>query len=208
MDGWNTSFLLGNPIFSGYVSFREAYHLPIDMVATSSMCFFTSEYPDWKMKEALKLDAIGCYWPWHLRHDLSHQINRSFPTLKLSPTLQTSPSKNVGLLTHNKHLMFKISFPTQWRGTNFAIFTANSVGGLWWRAKLKVAFFFGWQISTVIEQDCDNLRDVAQVDGNYNSPPRNYRLYRLGPWIGIMVLTNDFRSASIHLIAGILKNHL
>ena len=23
MDGWNTSFLLGNPIFRGYVSFRE-----------------------------------------------------------------------------------------------------------------------------------------------------------------------------------------
>ena len=23
MDGWNTSFLLGRPIFKGYVSFRE-----------------------------------------------------------------------------------------------------------------------------------------------------------------------------------------
>ena len=23
MDGWNTTFLLGRPIFSGYVSFRE-----------------------------------------------------------------------------------------------------------------------------------------------------------------------------------------
>ena len=26
MDGWNTSFLLGWPIFSGYVSFRECKH--------------------------------------------------------------------------------------------------------------------------------------------------------------------------------------
>ena len=27
MDGWNTSFLLGWPIFRGYVSFREIYGL-------------------------------------------------------------------------------------------------------------------------------------------------------------------------------------
>ncbi len=26
MDGWNTSFLLGWPIFRGYVSFRESTH--------------------------------------------------------------------------------------------------------------------------------------------------------------------------------------
>ena len=30
MDGWNTSFLLGRPIFRGYVSFREgnSFHFP------------------------------------------------------------------------------------------------------------------------------------------------------------------------------------
>ena len=27
MDGWNTSFLLGWPIFRGYVSFREGKHV-------------------------------------------------------------------------------------------------------------------------------------------------------------------------------------
>ena len=26
MDGWNTTFLLGRPIFRGYVSFREGTH--------------------------------------------------------------------------------------------------------------------------------------------------------------------------------------
>ncbi len=29
MDGWNTTFLLGRPIFSGYVSFREGIHLQL-----------------------------------------------------------------------------------------------------------------------------------------------------------------------------------
>ena len=28
MDGWNTTFLLGRPIFMGYVSFREGKNLP------------------------------------------------------------------------------------------------------------------------------------------------------------------------------------
>ena len=27
MDGWNTSFLLGRPIFRGYVSFTEGNHI-------------------------------------------------------------------------------------------------------------------------------------------------------------------------------------
>ena len=29
MDGWNTTFLLGRPIFRGYVSFREGSHLSL-----------------------------------------------------------------------------------------------------------------------------------------------------------------------------------
>ena len=82
---------------------------------------------------------------------------------KLSPTLQTSPSKNVGLLTHNKHLMFKISFPTQWRGTKFASLLQTLLVGYGdreWRFKTQNrqtqgCIFFGWQVSTVIEQDCD-----------------------------------------------------
>ena len=28
MDGWNTNFLLGRPIFRGYVSFREGIYPP------------------------------------------------------------------------------------------------------------------------------------------------------------------------------------
>ena len=32
MDGWNTTFLLGRPIFRGYVSFREGNHLLNGMV--------------------------------------------------------------------------------------------------------------------------------------------------------------------------------
>ena len=30
MDGWNTTFLLGRPIFRGYVSFREGNLLYVD----------------------------------------------------------------------------------------------------------------------------------------------------------------------------------
>ena len=30
MDGWNTTFLLGRPIFRGYVSFREGMANPYD----------------------------------------------------------------------------------------------------------------------------------------------------------------------------------
>ena len=33
MDGWNTSFLLGWPIFSGYVSFREGSKWFIGLVS-------------------------------------------------------------------------------------------------------------------------------------------------------------------------------
>ena len=33
MDGWNTTFLLGRPIFSGYVSFREVRVLITAQVA-------------------------------------------------------------------------------------------------------------------------------------------------------------------------------
>ena len=29
MDGWNTTFLLGRPIFRGYVSFREGIYIYI-----------------------------------------------------------------------------------------------------------------------------------------------------------------------------------
>ena len=35
MDGWNTTFLLGRPIFRGYVSFREGKEVSVD-----SLIFF------------------------------------------------------------------------------------------------------------------------------------------------------------------------
>ena len=35
MDGWNTSFLLGWPIFRGYVSFRECSHWFCDRIWAS-----------------------------------------------------------------------------------------------------------------------------------------------------------------------------
>ena len=42
MDGWNTTFLLGRPIFRGYVSFREGKlsFLPLDMCNPPKVPFF------------------------------------------------------------------------------------------------------------------------------------------------------------------------
>ena len=49
MDGWNTSFLLGNPIFSGYVSFREGTicqltWLPLHQCASSHLSIQTGRW--------------------------------------------------------------------------------------------------------------------------------------------------------------------
>ena len=49
MDGWNTTLLLGRPIFRGYVSFREGIHrvelefgYPHDiLIGTEGHCFLT-----------------------------------------------------------------------------------------------------------------------------------------------------------------------
>ena len=44
MDGWNTTFLLGRPIFRGYVSFREGkWHTPIPQLAGKSYHLYTTE---------------------------------------------------------------------------------------------------------------------------------------------------------------------
>ena len=46
MDGWNTSFLLGRPIFRGYVSFREGNisSYPLKKATFESMIFPTSRW--------------------------------------------------------------------------------------------------------------------------------------------------------------------
>ncbi len=38
MDGWNTSFRLGSPIFRGYVSFREGKYMKPPNIYSTSFC--------------------------------------------------------------------------------------------------------------------------------------------------------------------------
>ncbi len=46
MDGWNTTFLLGRPIFRGYVSFRECIYCEAVAFSKSSRSIYTHKCHD------------------------------------------------------------------------------------------------------------------------------------------------------------------
>ena len=61
MDGWNTTFLLGRPIFRGYVSFREGSTYQISdlgiLVLPRWWCFLLDQI----LKQICNKKSFGCF---------------------------------------------------------------------------------------------------------------------------------------------------
>ena len=73
MDGWNTTFLLGCPIFRGYVSFREG----ISRVLSCCVFFSTMIRSCSVLKTSLGKSLAPLSWSWGLR-DLTHKECSTF----------------------------------------------------------------------------------------------------------------------------------
>ena len=90
MDGWNTTFLLGRPIFRGYVSFREGSLGP---QMHQARCYFFST------KRAKK---IRCSFPTIKSFWVNHDIRWCYP--KMMPMIRLC--KLFGYITHTIHVWY------------------------------------------------------------------------------------------------------
>ena len=91
MDGWNTSFLLGWPIFRCYVSFRECNYLDFDHSTVSS--YEHMEYHDQmaldrsKMRKSVKLQwSSGGFFSVVFSYESAFSEKKKQPTNSLQIT--------------------------------------------------------------------------------------------------------------------------
>ena len=61
MDGWNTSFLLGWPIFRGYVSFRESISCKLEVKRLSHFSNDLKTLMDGTGKNLASLEVVPCF---------------------------------------------------------------------------------------------------------------------------------------------------
>ena len=93
MDGWNTTFLLGRPIFRGYVSFREVNLMRGVIFTTTYSLLFTIHCTNTRVHNRVSVPRVwlsylnfchACIAKWHeiqhsYRRGIENWLKRCFP---------------------------------------------------------------------------------------------------------------------------------